>query len=62
MIRSTLNGLTVRLFNTEDDARRNAAVVSHSVDEVREIDCGWLYRSDDKWFDTDGWVRGLRLS
>jgi hypothetical protein len=57
MIRTTLNGVTLRLFNTESDARAAADLFAATVDEVREVAGGWLYRSGEKWVDTDGVIR-----
>lgn len=62
MIRVVRHNITLRLFRSESEARQTAGLCRHQVDELREIEGGWLYRSGERWYDDDGSVPAEALA
>lgn len=60
-LRFALNGIVLRLFFTEGEARNTAKLCGHEPSELRDLGAqlekvglGWVYRHDGKWFDANG--------
>lgn len=58
-MRENFKGFTIRPFLTEEKMFDEAEFINHSIDEKQATVNGFIYKHDNRWWDTDGAITGL---